>query len=99
VDAWRDAVQQRLGEALRVRAGVDELVARLTASILGRELPRLAGASSGRAWLMATHRMSAPEAARLVTQANACTAEGLDGRAETTRRAWATGDVTPNRPS
>ncbi|MDX6297626.1 MAG: hypothetical protein QOI51_1483, partial [Nocardioidaceae bacterium] len=96
VPAWtlgEDAVQQRLSEALRVRAGVDELVARLTASILGRELPRLAGASSGRAWLMATHRMSAPEAARLVTQANACTAEGLDGRAETTRRAWATGDV------
>src|SRR6478752_8786241 len=69
VPAWslgEQAVQARLGEALALRSRLAEVTARLVASASDRELPRLAGASSTRAWLMATHRVSAQDAGRLV---------------------------------
>ena len=53
-----DAALERLGELLAVRAAVDELTARVTASMLARDMPRLAGAASAKAWLMTTHGLS-----------------------------------------
>ncbi len=85
-----EQVQDRLGEALRVRAGVDELVSRLVGSVVERDLATLAGASSARSWLMGTHRMSAGAAARLLDQAKAADTP----RTGPTRRAWAAGRLT-----
>ena len=62
-----DAALERLGELLAVRAAVDELTARVTASILARDVPRLAGAASAKAWLMTTHGLSSGDAHRLIT--------------------------------
>src|SRR5690242_14523478 len=59
------ALQRRLGQALRVRASVEELTARLVASVADRDLPRLAGATSTRAWLVGHHAISGSDAARL----------------------------------
>ncbi|MBA3310891.1 MAG: hypothetical protein H0U28_12730, partial [Nocardioidaceae bacterium] len=66
-----EQVQDRLAEALRARAGVEELVSRLVGSVVERDLATLAGASSTRSWLMGAHRMSAGAAARLLDQAKA----------------------------
>lgn len=87
VPAWRltdEAVQARLGDALAVKARLDELIGRLVASTVERALARLAGMSSDRAWLMATHRMSSGAAARLLARSKAATP-----RTEPARRAWA----------
>ena len=85
-----EQVRDRLAEALRVRAGVDELVSRLVGSVVERDLATLAGASSARSWLMGAHRMSAGAAARLLDQAKAADTP----RTAPTRRAWAAGRLT-----
>jgi hypothetical protein len=102
--AWRlddGQVQDRFADALRVRAGVEELVARLAASVVDRELPRLGGASSTKAWLVSTHGLSGADAARLVaeTTAHHGDVDGVlrDGRTEATRVAWAAGDLSAER--
>jgi hypothetical protein len=102
--AWRldaDDLTDGLTEMLRVRAGVEELVARLAASVADRDVPRLAGASSTKAWLMATHGLSGADAARLVAEATAHPGDPdgvlADGRAEATRQAWAAGDLSAER--
>jgi len=102
VPAWalsEEAVQARLSESVALRSRVEELTARLLASVTDREVPRLAGASSPRTWLMATHGMSAPDATRLVreTVVHTTTDDGLDGSATRvlpTRAAWALGRIS-----
>ncbi|MDP9319063.1 MAG: HNH endonuclease [Actinomycetota bacterium] len=96
--AWvlsEDAVQARLTQALRIRARVEELTVRLLGSVVDREIPRVAGASSARAWLMATHGMSVQDAARLVREtALRSVDEMTPARSEPTRAAWAAGEVS-----
>ena len=97
--AWvlsEDAVQARLGQALRVRARVEELTVRLLGSVVDREVPRVAGASSARAWLMATHGVSVQDAARLVreTALHSVDDDLAPSRVEPTRAAWAAGEVS-----
>jgi hypothetical protein len=79
----------RLTEILALKAQVEELASRVAGEIDDRDLARPAGASSTRALLMANQRMSATEAARLIK-----TASELTDRTETTRRAFAVGDVS-----
>ncbi len=70
VPGWtltEDAALERLGELLAVRAAVDELTARVTATVLARDVPRLAGAASAKAWLMTTHGLSSGDAHRLIS--------------------------------
>jgi len=90
------AVQERLTQALRVRGQVEELTARLLASVQAREIPRVAGASSTRAWLMATRGLSAQDAARLVkeTAVFGSSEDLAEPRSAATRSAWATGQVS-----
>ncbi|MEJ7630033.1 MAG: DUF222 domain-containing protein [Nocardioidaceae bacterium] len=95
VPVWslsENAVQERLSQALVARARVEELTARLLASVVGREIPRLAGASSTRAWLMATRGLSIQDAARLVAETRPHSDDG-QARSEPTRVAWAAGQV------
>ncbi len=92
VPAWTLTEEQlvdRIGHALGVRSGVDELVARLVGSALERDLDRLAGATSPTAWLAHSQGLSRRRSAELVSQGRA-----ISDRVETTRRAWAAGDVT-----
>jgi Domain of unknown function (DUF222) len=90
-----DAVQARLTQALRIRARVEELTARLLGSVVAREVPRVAGASSARAWLMATHGMSVQDAARLVRETALHSVDEMTpARSEPTRAAWAAGEVS-----
>ncbi len=84
-------LDHRIGEALAVRAAADELVARLVAEADDRNLPHRHGASSTRAHLMTTHRMSAGEASRTVRTAKQLHSTGVT---EPTRRAVAAGDVS-----
>ncbi len=82
VPAWslsEDAVQDRFSQALQVRARVEELTSRLLASIIGRDIPRIAGTSSTRAWLMATRGLSVQDAARLVREAAVHDSDGDGG--------------------
>ena len=88
------AVQERFGEVLAVRARVEELTARLLASVDDRELPRLAGASSTRAWLMATHGVSRQDAGRLVGEIGVQHEEPGVGRTGATRVAWLVGLIS-----
>ncbi len=81
-------LQARLAQGLAVKAGVDELIARLVGQVDDRDLAKTTGSSSTRAHLMATHRVSAGAAASMLTQASATT-----GRTETTRTAWAAGTI------
>lgn len=100
VPAWTltdDTVQHHLAVMLRIRSGVEELTARLAASVVDRDLPRLAGASSPRAWLSATHGMSHSDAARLLTETAVHEGERPDRRCGPTRHAWASGDLTAER--
>jgi hypothetical protein len=93
-----DQAKDRLGRVLAFRAGVEELTARLVRSVMDRDLPRLAGASSMRAWLMGTHGVSGPDAGRLVAEGNAHPGDpdGITrtGRTERTRLAWSAGDLS-----
>ncbi|MBA2574013.1 MAG: DUF222 domain-containing protein, partial [Nocardioidaceae bacterium] len=89
MDAERDRPRCQAQPRSSVRAGVDELVARLVGSALERDLDRLAGASSPTAWLAHSQGLSRRRAAELVSQGKA-----ISDRVETTRRAWAAGDVT-----
>lgn len=82
-------LQARLTQALAVRAGVEELVARLVGEVDDRALATRAGASSTRALLQATHRMSRGQAAGMVAHANS-----VDDRTQVTRRAWAAGVIS-----
>ncbi len=84
-------LDHRIGEALAVRAAADELVARLVAEADDRNLAHRHGASSTRAHLMTTHRMSAGEASRTVRTAKQLHSTGVT---EPTRRAVAAGDVS-----
>ncbi len=88
------AVQERLGEVLAVRARVEELTARLLASVSERELPSLAGASSMRAWLMATRGLSRQDAGRLVAEIGVQHEQPGLGRTGLTRDAWSVGQVS-----
>ncbi|MGI8900584.1 MAG: DUF222 domain-containing protein [Nocardioides sp.] len=88
------AVQDRLADLLGLRARVEELTARLLRSVSEREVPRLAGASSTRAWLMATRGLSAPDASRLVTETAVQHEQPGLGRTGKTRSAWAAGRVS-----
>jgi len=57
--AWSltdEALVERITATVQVRAGVDELLARLVGSALERELARLAGASSPTAWLVSSQQ-------------------------------------------
>ena len=92
VPAWsltEEELVDRITVALRVRAGVDELVVRLVGSALERDLARLAGATSATAWLTHTLHVSRRCAGELVGHAKA-----FSGRVEATRRAWAAGRVS-----
>lgn len=82
-DADLDA---RFAQALRVRAGVDELAARLCADAVDRGLPADHGAASPRTWLTGSQRLSGASAARLMADATA-----LDESTEPTRHAWSAG--------
>ena len=82
-------LSQRLGEALAVRARVDELVARLVGHVDERDLGAKAGASSTKAHLVAFYRVSGAAAAGLVSQARC-----MSDRSTATRTAWATGKVS-----
>ncbi|MEJ7690536.1 MAG: DUF222 domain-containing protein [Nocardioidaceae bacterium] len=82
-------LSRRLGQALAVRARVDELVARLVGHVDERDLGKVAGASSTKAHLVASYRVSGAAAAGLVSQARC-----LTDRTTTTRTAWATGKVS-----
>ncbi len=53
----------RLGEALAVKASVDELIARLVGQVDDRDLGRQGGALSTRAHLVANYRVSTGAAA------------------------------------
>src|SRR5687768_13514754 len=64
-------VTARLGQALAVRAGLDELVARLVGAVEERGLPAAGGCSSTRSWLVGGQRTSVAEAARLCAQSRA----------------------------
>ncbi len=82
-------LSQRLGQALAVRARVDELVARLVGHVDERDLGTKAGASSTKAHLVASYRVSGAAAAGLLSQARC-----MSDRTSTTRTAWATGKVS-----
>ncbi len=82
-------VQTRLGEALAVRAQLDELVARLVGQVDDRGLGRAGGASSTKAHLVAGYRMSGGAAAGLMAQARS-----MSDRTAVTRQAWAAGCVS-----
>ncbi len=82
-------LSRRLGQALAVRARVDELVARLVGHVDERDLGAKAGASSTKAHLVASYRVSGAAAAGLVSQARC-----LTDRTTTTHTAWATGKVS-----
>ncbi len=93
--AWSltdEALVDRISAALAVSAGVDELLARLVGSALERELARLAGASSPTAWLSAAHGLSRGAAAGIVARARA-----VNDTVETTRRAWAAGQLSTDQ--
>jgi len=101
VPAWtlsEEAVQDRLTDLLRVRAQVEEVTARLLSSVAGREIPRISGASSTRAWLMATRGLSIQDASRLVRESFfGGQVDGTDpesSRSALTRGAWAAGGVS-----
>ncbi len=85
-------LDQRIGEALAARAAIDEVVARLVGEADDRNLPHRHGASSTRAHLMTTHRMSAGEASRTVSTARQL--HGTSAVTEPTRRAVAAGMVS-----
>ncbi len=85
-------LDKRIGDVLGLKAQVDELAARLVAEVDDRNLPHLYGASSTRAYLMTTHRMSAGEASRTVGTAKQL--HGPSALAEPTRRAVAAGTVS-----
>lgn len=100
VPAWsldEDTAQQRLGDVLRIRASVEELTARLAASVVERDVPRVAGAHSPRSWLMSTHGMSTSDASRLLAEASVLEGERPDRRCGLTRQAWAAGAVPAER--
>ncbi len=82
-------LSRRLGEALAVKARLDELVARLVGEVDERDLGRQCGASSTKAHLVASYRVSGGAAAGLLSQGR-CMAD----RTTTTRTAWATGKVS-----
>ena len=81
-------VDARLAQALRVRAMLDELVARLLATVEERGLPTEHGYPSLRAWVLATKQVSLGEAGGMLAQCRAMTA-----RTEGTRQAWADGRI------
>ncbi len=85
-------LDRRISDALAVRAAADEVVARLVAEADDRNLPHRHGASSTRAHLMTTHRMSAGEASRTVRTARQL--HGTSAVTEPTRRAVAVGAVS-----
>ncbi|MFY9914860.1 MAG: DUF222 domain-containing protein, partial [Nocardioidaceae bacterium] len=85
-------LDQRIGDVLALKAQVDELAARLVAEADDRNLPHRHGASSTRAHLMTSHRMSAGEASRVVRTAKQL--HGTSGLTEPTRRAVAAGTVS-----
>lgn len=69
--AWsltETAVVERFGQVLGLRSRVEELTSRLLDSLVSRDVPRLAGASSTRAWLTTHFQMSPQEAAKLVRE-------------------------------
>jgi hypothetical protein len=82
-------LEVRLGQALAVRAGVDEVIARLVGQVDDRDLARTAGASSTQAYLMARLRMSRSAAAETLAQARSMT-----DATEPTRTAWAAGEIS-----
>ncbi|MBA2699573.1 MAG: hypothetical protein H0U61_12520 [Nocardioidaceae bacterium] len=61
-------VQRRLGAVLAVRARVDELVSRLVGEVDDRDLGRAGGASSTKAHLVGSYRLSGGAAAGLLTR-------------------------------
>ncbi len=81
-----DTLVDRLRQALAVRAGVNELVARLLATTIDRDLPRQHGAASPTSWLVSEHRLSRGQATATVAAARA-----LSPAEEHTRQAWAAG--------
>lgn len=83
-----ELVQQRLTEVLRAVAGLEELATRLVSEVDTRGLATLAGCASTSAWLASTQRMSRGRAAATVALAKAMTV-----RSETTRQAWAEGQL------
>src|SRR5262245_13653363 len=85
-------LDQRLAEALAVRAAADQVIGQLVGEITDRDMPTRVGASSTRAHLIGKHRMSAGEASRVVKAAKV-----LHGRSAITdpvRRAQACGVVS-----
>lgn len=102
--AWtlsEDAVVFRFKESLQLRSRMEELSTRLLASVTERDVPRLAGASSPRAWLVATHGTSGPDSERLLRETSIHAdgakddVDGLVGaRTAPTRAAWALGRIS-----
>lgn len=82
-----------VGDALRVRAGVDELTTRLVAEAADRGLPRQHGHTSPTAWLASTGRLSRRDAAGIVARTRSLTGPTV----EATRRAWATGELSSDQ--
>ncbi len=82
-------LNDRLAEALSVKAANDELISRLVREVDERDLASKSGASSTRAHLIAAHQMSAAEATRTVA-----TARAMTERCENTRREFAAGHVS-----
>lgn len=88
----RRGAGERITATVQVRAGVDELLARLVGSALERELARLAGASSPTAGLVSSQQLSRGGAATVVAAARA-----VNDTVEATRTAWSQGRVNTDQ--
>lgn len=98
--AWtltEDTAVASLGALLQIRASVAELTARVLASVVSREVPRLAGASSPRSWLSGTYGLSPADATRLLSESTVHEGERTDRRCGPTRQAWADGSLPAER--
>lgn len=99
-EPWRlsdEQVVAAFGELLAMRGVTEAVASRMFAAVGDRDLPRLAGASSPRAWLMALHGLSGVDASRLVREAavhpHPTGLDGRDGRTQPTVQAWFGGEL------
>jgi hypothetical protein len=86
------ALDARFDAAVAARAAVDEVLARMAAEMDDRGMAARRGASSTRAHLVASHRLSRAEASRVVAAARVV--HGPTMVAEPVRRAQASGQVS-----
>ena len=88
-------LDHRFAQAAAVRAAAEEMMARLAAEMESRAAPGRAGAPSLRAHLVATHRLSGSDAARVVKAARQLHGNGARGAVtDPVRQAQACGRVS-----